>query len=524
MADTFDPYHEWLGIPASEQPPNHYRLLAIPAFEDSPTVIESAADRQMTHLRTFQAGKHSQESQRLLNEVATARVCLLNASKKAAYDQQLKKSLQKPQAPPTPPPLRGRALRRAEDSQETAAFDPKLHPVGPGEPASTATVDLPKLGEYRLLEKLGEGGMGTVYKALHTKLDRVVAIKMLPKGRLEDAQAIARFEREMKAVGAVDDPTGRPGHDAREVGGVRLLVDGVRRGVGPGRDVARCGPLSVADACELARQGAVGLAVRPRAQAGAPGREAVEPDAQPAGAGEDCSTWGWRSLRRAGGEEEMTGAGPSRGHHRVHGPGVFRREGGPDIRADIYALGCTLFKLLTGRTPFSGAKGAAAMMAAHVRQAPPRLDRLRPDVPKELVRIVERMLAKHPDKRYASPGEVAEALKGFCVVCDLRRLLAGGGFFRACPRRCLPKRRRPRPSAQRRLALPGSCGRRGRSFVGSTAIQPAAKSGDGRSPWSSAALPRRRRCRRFRLSCSGWAASPGRAISPMCHWARRRRP
>ena len=82
MADKFDPYHEWLGIPASEQPPNHYRLLGIPAFEDSPTVIENAADQRMAHLRTFQAGKHSQESQRLLNEVAAARICLLNAEKK----------------------------------------------------------------------------------------------------------------------------------------------------------------------------------------------------------------------------------------------------------------------------------------------------------------------------------------------------------------------------------------------------------------------------------------------------------
>ncbi len=94
MSEKFDPYHEWLGIPASEQPPHHYRLLAIPVFEESPTVIEHAADRQMAHLRTFQTGKHSAESQRLLNEVAAARVCLLHPAKRAAYDQQLRDTLQ----------------------------------------------------------------------------------------------------------------------------------------------------------------------------------------------------------------------------------------------------------------------------------------------------------------------------------------------------------------------------------------------------------------------------------------------
>ena len=108
MSDKFDPYHQWLGIPASEQPPNHYRLLGIAPFESDSTVIENAADRLMAQLRTFQAGKHSQESQRLLNEVAAARICLLNAEKKALYDHYLRKVLRKPQVPPPPPPLPGR--------------------------------------------------------------------------------------------------------------------------------------------------------------------------------------------------------------------------------------------------------------------------------------------------------------------------------------------------------------------------------------------------------------------------------
>jgi len=89
VSEAFDPYHVWLGIPPEEQPPNHYRLLGIALFESNADVIAMAADRQMGHLRTFQSGKHSDLSQRLLNKVAGAKVCLLNSAKKTAYDEQL---------------------------------------------------------------------------------------------------------------------------------------------------------------------------------------------------------------------------------------------------------------------------------------------------------------------------------------------------------------------------------------------------------------------------------------------------
>ena len=93
MADDFNPYHVWLGIPPDEQPANHYRLLSLRLFESIADVIDNAADRQMAHLRTIQVGKHVDQSQRLLNEVAAARVCLLDPKKRAAYDQQLRAKL-----------------------------------------------------------------------------------------------------------------------------------------------------------------------------------------------------------------------------------------------------------------------------------------------------------------------------------------------------------------------------------------------------------------------------------------------
>ena len=116
-----------------------------------------------------------------------------------------------------------------------------------------------QLGEYQLLEELGHGGMGTVYKALHTKLDRVVALKVLVKGRVEDGRAIARFEREMKAIGRLDHPQIVRAHDAREIEGRPVLIMEYVEGLDLARLVGRAGRFRVSDACELARQAAVGL-------------------------------------------------------------------------------------------------------------------------------------------------------------------------------------------------------------------------------------------------------------------------
>ena len=94
MTKPFDPYHTWLGIRPEEQPPNHYRLLALQLFEDNADTIEHAADQRMAHLRTLQAGRHSNLCQKLLNEVAAAKVCLLNPERKTAYDATLRTPVQ----------------------------------------------------------------------------------------------------------------------------------------------------------------------------------------------------------------------------------------------------------------------------------------------------------------------------------------------------------------------------------------------------------------------------------------------
>src|SRR5947208_14651108 len=93
MPDQFDPYHVWLGIPQEEQPPNYYRLLGLRPFEENRDVISNAVDQRRVFLRSVQGGKRSAQSQQLMNEVSAAGVALLDKSKKAGYDEELRKKL-----------------------------------------------------------------------------------------------------------------------------------------------------------------------------------------------------------------------------------------------------------------------------------------------------------------------------------------------------------------------------------------------------------------------------------------------
>ncbi|HEY1068175.1 MAG TPA: hypothetical protein VGE52_18775, partial [Pirellulales bacterium] len=121
MGKPFDPYYLWLGIPPAEQPPHHYRLLGLTLFESNVEVVSQAADRQMAFVQMHKTGRHSAESQRLLNELSSARLCLLNPAKKAAYDEALRKKLE-----PLPP-----ASPVAAGASAASVFAPAV-PVVPG--------------------------------------------------------------------------------------------------------------------------------------------------------------------------------------------------------------------------------------------------------------------------------------------------------------------------------------------------------------------------------------------------------
>lgn len=152
MSD-FDPYHKWLGISPQHQPPNHYRLLSLDLYESDPDVIEAAVDRIAAFLQDVAAGPQAKESQQLLNEIATARLCLLDESQKSEYDQKLKAELapasHTPEAPPAPavPPPASTTFAIDTGSDSTGELSVARKPAAK-RPAAT-TANQPKQAKKR---------------------------------------------------------------------------------------------------------------------------------------------------------------------------------------------------------------------------------------------------------------------------------------------------------------------------------------------------------------------------------------
>ena len=400
---AFDPYYQWLGIAPKDQPPNHYRLLGVDRFEENLDVIDNAAERQTMQLRTIQTPQHVHLAQKLLNEVAAAKICLLTPAKKTAYDAKLKQQLQSAQAvPPSAPP---------------PAPPPKVPPKN-------------QLGEYQILAKLGSGGMGTVYKARHTKLEKTVALKVLAKGSLVDPEAVARFEREMKAVGQLNHPNIVQALDAREIAGTRFLVMEYVDGLNLAKLVEACGPLPVADACELIRQAALGLDHAHQ-------HGLVHRDIKPANLMLDSHGQlkildlglAMGQPGRLAGAERITVSGQTMGTVDYMAPEQAESSRTVDIRADLYSLGCTLYKLLSGHAPFSGPKypDEVSKLLAHARETVPPIRKVRPDVPAELAVLLDRLLAKDPSRRFATPAELVRAIAPFAAGTKLTALVARAG-------------------------------------------------------------------------------------------------
>jgi len=308
----------------------------------------------------------------------------------------------------------------------------------PEEPTDTTAPT--QLGEYRLLGKLGSGGMGRVYKALHTRLDRTVALKLLPKGRLEDQRAVARFEREMRAIGQLDHPNIVRAHDAREIDGQPVLVMEYIDGLDLSTVVERCGRLPIADACELVRQAAIGLqyahehglihrdikpsnlmlALGSQPSSGAPRASSPAPILKILDLGLSKVLGGGQS------GNEITDSNEGMGTPDYMAPEQISESRAVDIRADIYSLGCTLYKLLVGEAPFAPPRyeSRGQKMLGHLSDPPPPILGARPEVPVELAAIVGQMMAKSPARRFANPAEVAQALEGFALAHDVAGLMA----------------------------------------------------------------------------------------------------
>ena len=316
------------------------------------------------------------------------------------------------------------AVSQAADANESSATHESTDTtsmVSVGE-----ETDLGKLGDYELLEELDHGGMGTVFRAMHVKLGREVALKVLPKGRMTDERAVARFEREMMAIGRLDHPNIVRATDAGEAEGVQFLAMELLEGYDLGQLVDLCGPMRVADACNLIANAAMGLQC-------AHEHGLVHRDIKPSNVmltvdGEvkvlDLGLARFQFDQPAAGRE-ITAVGQPMGTADYMAPEQVRDTHSVDIRADIYSLGCTFYKLLSGQPPFGGEKYQSSIdkMMAHRKEAAPPISIFRTDLPKQVARILEQMLDKEPEKRFLEPVQLAEALAPFSVGSDLLALM-----------------------------------------------------------------------------------------------------
>jgi serine/threonine protein kinase len=293
------------------------------------------------------------------------------------------------------------------------------------------------LGQYRILERLGAGGMGQVYKAEHSVMARVVALKIISPRLMQEPSARARFQREVRNAARLIHPNIVVAHDAAEVEGMCFLVMEYVDGQDVAQLLSRYGRPPLGLACEIIRQAALGLQyahehgmvhrdIKPANLMVANAR--AQRDRQDIAFAGGSMKQGWPEaplvkildfgLARlsategvsSGRGETLTREGYIVGTPEFMSPEQARDSRTVDIRSDIYSLGCTLYMLLAGRPPFKAAS-SFELAVMHLNQPPEPVARYNPALPLELSVVVHRMLAKRPEDRFQTPGAVAKALQ-----------------------------------------------------------------------------------------------------------------
>ncbi len=266
---------------------------------------------------------------------------------------------------------------------------------------------------YRILAELGRGGMGVVYKAEQTLMDRLVAVKVISKELLSHPGALERFAREVRSAARLNHPNIVIAHDAEQVGDLHMLVMEYVEGQSLERVLHKKGPMQIGHACFFVRQAALGL--QHAFDHGMVHRDIKPQNLMVTAKGQvKILDFGLAKVVSENSQQSaLTATSSYMGTPDYSAPEQAKDARSADIRADIYSLGCTLYCLLAGRPPFQ-ADTAILTILAHLEQAPQPLTELRPDVPAELWAVVERMLAKDPARRYQKPAEVAPALLPFC--------------------------------------------------------------------------------------------------------------
>ncbi|MFM7071768.1 MAG: serine/threonine protein kinase [Planctomycetota bacterium] len=268
------------------------------------------------------------------------------------------------------------------------------------------------LGNYILLDKIGAGGMGQVFRARHRLLDRVVAVKLLPSGMMQDKSVIERFEREVRAAGKLNHPNIVRAENADQANGVHFLVMEYVDGGDLSKRVKKNGPLAIPLALDCVLQAARGLAY-------AHGVGVVHRDIKPANLLLDTKgvvkilDMGLARMTGEGGvssNPELTSTGTIMGTAQYMAPEQALDTRAADHRADVYSLGCTLYYLVAGRAMYQG-ESVMRTIFAHREQPIPPIRDVRPEASLEFDAIFHRMVAKDVESRYQTMAELIADLE-----------------------------------------------------------------------------------------------------------------
>ena len=269
------------------------------------------------------------------------------------------------------------------------------------------------IGPYTITDRIGAGGMGQVYKAVHRRMERTVALKVLPKARRTDPQAQARFMREVRASAQLQHANIVTAYDVGEEGSVTYLAMEYVEGTGLDQQIKTQGRLDPQQAARIAEQ--VALALEHARQHGI-----VHRDIKPANilinrqGTVKVLDMGLARFEQTGPDVDestaLTRDGVVMGTLDYLAPEQAMDSHTVDTRADIYSLGCTLYHMLTGRVPFP-ARTAAEKLMKHQMSDPEPVGEQAPDMPAGLDAVVAKMMAKRPEDRYPTPADVADALR-----------------------------------------------------------------------------------------------------------------
>ncbi len=261
-----------------------------------------------------------------------------------------------------------------------------------------------QFGPYRLLRLLGRGGMGEVYEAEDIRKRRVVALKLISEQFSGNSEFRARMQREADAAGRLTEPHVVPIHDYGEIDGKLYLEMRLIDGTDLATLIKRSGALSPPRAVAIVRQ--IGAALDAAHSSGVTHRD-IKPE-NILVTEDDFAYLVDFGIARATTDPGLTQAGTAMGTFNYMAPERFSGDG-VTYRADVYSLGCVLAECLTGSPPYPGGT-IERVIVAHLTEPPPRPSQLRPGrVPVGLDQVIARGMAKNPNDRYSSAGDLAMA-------------------------------------------------------------------------------------------------------------------